>query len=212
MYDNVIAALTLINTVVFGVLAFRFNRKLEDQKYKISRKYKDFELYTVKRHETYPELFKLILITYNKASGSFSKSNSLHFEGYNTEDIKYYLEEQKIPIGKINEIVQMWDQSRELAILEIIKFEQLISVKDAWQSFTDAANYLYQNELYISDEVADHCRQIFFKLQNLNLNLKYPNPETVLEDSRLIVETRNALFELKNIMRQELSIAYNSED
>jgi hypothetical protein len=212
-FSSIMAALTLLNTGFLVFLAFWFNKKLEAEKYKIQRKITDFGLYTTKRHAAYPELYRLILLAEGKVTGLRGLGYSLTFEEYNSEDIRLYLEEKSLPTGKIIEIVKLWDiNENELAIKEIRKYEKLRAFQIARNSLSEAQNYLYLNELYMSETVVESARELIKQIWSLFINCETPDKETLKENPLIKDAIEKSLIETKEKMKLELTVSYYDKD
>ena len=91
----------------------KFSKKLEEHKHKLQqitlaethnyqRLIRDFDLFTTKRHEIYPELFKIISIADGHVRGLRGAGFGSTFEGFNDKDIRQYLVKRSVPVGVID--------------------------------------------------------------------------------------------------------------
>lgn len=211
--------LYLIRALIKDKINNYFGKKMENHKHNLQliteqakfdyqRKIQDFGLYTTKRHEAYAEVYKLVLIAYGKVTDLRGLRRVLSFEDYDSEDIKKYLEEKKIPTRKITEIVGKWDVDREIAVKEIRGYEKLRFFQEARNDYAEARNYLYLNELYMADEIVKDVGNVLERLGKLLINYEYPDAGTRTENQSLIKEIDGGLVTVKDSMRKELSISY----
>lgn len=163
----------------------------ENAKYDISKKLFDFEAYASKKHAVYPELYSLVLESWDALAR-----------------FRYKFDIQSIESKK---------NSDEDTLLSLF-YSELYKTAD---KHTEAFNYFYKNELYLSKETAMACKialdeQTLFRERIENSfdknreNDKWKNRFHRLIDvsEEDFNETADKMNELKEVIYKELSHAH----
>ncbi|PEZ94180.1 hypothetical protein CN374_00065 [Bacillus cereus] len=193
-----------------------YKRKLDEhaeyQKLDFQRKIHDFGLYSSKRHEIYPTLYKQILIAQSYVLRLRGLKVVPTFEEYNEEDIRNYLESKKILKGKVNEIVGMWQEDKARAIKEVNSYMKIVEMQEAQNELSKARNQLWGDELYLSPEVSKLAQSLTRDISKLLINIEFYEPSVREENRKLEKELEEGIIALKDEMQDELSIGnYVSE-
>lgn len=189
------------------------NSELETLRFAYQKTFKDYELYTVKKHEKYPEMFHLLEIAYGALMQL--KTNTYYtFDNVNIEDIKkYFQEELKLTQFDQDRLLIIWSTDKEEAKLEIYAIEKRIKYNKAKNKWYDANDYYISNNLYLSDDVVqvihNHLENMFDYLHGLDPLYVYQGTE-LREVNEKNDELRNIVLPLSkgNIrekMKSELS-------
>ncbi|PEZ05549.1 hypothetical protein CN326_13880 [Bacillus sp. AFS018417] len=180
----------------------------EKQKLDFQRKIHDFGLYSSKRHEIYPELYKQILIAQSYILSLRGLKSVPTFVEYDSDDIKEYLGQRKVLNGKINEIVEMWERDKERAIKEVNDYMKIIEIQEAKYELSKAREQLWKNELYLSQSVCDAAQQLVKNLSSLLINYEFYEPSLRQENQRLTEAIQQNIVDLKDKMQEELAIGH----
>lgn len=210
-------AQSIISTAVAAalvtvLLGFYFNSRLETHKSQLAlenqRRIQDFNLYTTKRHEVYPELYKLILIADGNIRGLVGLRSVLTFEEFNREDLENYLKEKNVVQGKKNELLSLWDADKDRGIKKMKKYLRLLEIHQAKLTFHEAKNYFLMSELYLSERVSNQFTILLGFVGQYLTTVEYPYGVNVADRSSLehaIIENSNIL---KQLMYDELTVSY----
>lgn len=122
--------------------------KLEIQKNAFSS-----QMATTSIYKIYPELFQKFRIAQGDIASLCGVTNELTFEEYNAQDIRGYLESQKIPNGKIEELIEQISENRENGIRRMKAYMRGIRRNQIDRALMQAKNFQYLNSIFCSDEV-----------------------------------------------------------
>ncbi|WP_336474082.1 hypothetical protein [Bacillus sp. FJAT-51639] len=193
------------------------NSEIEQLKHEQQRVFKDFELYTTKKHERYPELFKYLETAYGAIFTLRGVVRELTFENTNKADIEWFLTEEVQATGKDKqEILNLWDQEgqRNLAIQKLNIVKRRVRYHDANQKWVEANDFFIFNQLFLSDEVAQQCREflndLWEYLEGLDPSFAYdPDIASMNQELREIIlpAEREAI---KTLMKSELTVPFST--
>ncbi|MBB6689916.1 hypothetical protein H7B90_00730 [Cohnella xylanilytica] len=207
----------------------RFNKKiegfknelqivLESKKFDFQRLTFDFNLYRNKKHECYPELYKLIMKAVFGTQSLINNWDFPEFEKYSEDMLRKYLINKGVADDKIDELSL---QFKNGIINEFVKYE----VKMAeWYRVNDdykrAHEYFWTIEIFISDDIVKLSEALFTAGDSIMRSLAwdimgnaYGNHEEIKNirppfDSRKLFEIIYEQSQLiKNNVKRELSIA-----
>jgi hypothetical protein len=210
--------------LVNNLIDHQFSKKLEDHKHQLQqitlaethnyqRLIRDFDLFTTKRHEIYPELFKSILIADGHVRNLRGGTYSLTFEGFNDKDIRQYLEEKNVPSGMADIFVESWKHGgavRKDTVASIKKYIGRLDIQKARMVIDDAKRYYYLSAIYISDDVSKDVDEALRLIDEFWLNVECPEGSKYFEvDHNNSIE--GALSKIKEAMRQEVGIGDYAE-
>lgn len=146
--------------------------ELEKIKFQYQRTYKDFELYTLKKHDKYPEMFHLLEIAFGSLMQL--KINYYYtFNNVNEKDLtKYFQEELKMTEFDQERVLKIWRDNTEAAKSEIWVIEKRVKYDKAKNKWFDANDFYLSNHLYFSEEVIqvikNHLENMYEHLQDLD--------------------------------------------
>ena len=106
------------------------NSEIEQLKHLQQRVFKDFELYTSKKHERYPEVYKNIEIAYGWISSLWGYGRDSNFENTDKTDIEEYLKSINVTNQDSQEILNLWDQQKPLAIQKLQYVRRMIKYNE----------------------------------------------------------------------------------
>lgn len=188
------------------------NAEMEKLRHQQQRNYKDYELYTSKRHERYPEIYKSIEISYGAISELRGSYRDLSYENVNKQDIEEYLKSEGVTSKDLNEILLLWtDDTQNLgAIIKINAIRKRIKINTAFEKWQEANNILIFNELYLTEEVSIAARSLLDLLfTHLDaIELGYLQYEDFKKEQESLKQLKD---KLKKIMKSELALIPYSE-
>ncbi|MEK3658194.1 hypothetical protein NSQ29_01365 [Paenibacillus sp. FSL F4-0236] len=187
----------------------QLNSEIESLKHEYQKNYKDFDLYTSKKHEKYPELLKNIETALGGIMGLRGMVNRLNFKNVDAADIELYLTKLEFTNSDKNEILALWSTNKEVAIRKIEERKKYIDYYEAEQKWVDANNFFIFNQLFFSEEASIETREtlnVLFEYWN-HLNPSFGIPER--DERERMEELRNVLIpvrrdKLKLILKNEL--------
>ncbi|MGG4490832.1 hypothetical protein [Metabacillus idriensis] len=187
----------------------KLNKEIEELKHNQQKLLKDFDLYTSKKHEKYPELYYQVEEAYGQIFSLRGLGYSFTFENVNEVDLSIYFEEEKMTNYDKERLLAEWRQDKFIAIEKIRELVKKLRFTQARQSWTDANNYFISNSLYFSQTVhiqtEDLFKNLYKYLNNLEPGLSL-SPEMTQENTKyrneILPEKRK---NLKIQMRKELS-------
>jgi hypothetical protein len=180
----------------------------ENLKFDLQRRIQDFSLYTNKRHEKLPELFRLLLIADSKVRGLFGGRRSLTFQEFNRVDTEKFLLDRQVPQGKIETILTTWNVDKDEAITEMNEYLRVIEFSEARKNFYEAKNFYILSELYLTEAVTELTEKFLKVLGELLNYSEYPETGTHHKRFEFHAELDNITNQLRNAMKQELGISY----
>ncbi|MEI4713447.1 hypothetical protein WAG12_26120 [Bacillus cereus] len=182
-----------------------FQLKMEQQKSEISRISKEFELYVVKKHEYYPELYKNIELCIGKVMGFRGITKGIDFRNVNKEDIEKYMEEKQFTQADKHLICSDWDTNKDQAIKNLQYRLERINYNEGEEYYAKVHNFYLLHRLYFSDDVSSKAKEILDKIHILWANY---NPDIMLASgSQLVLELHEENAETRkniNVLREEL--------
>jgi hypothetical protein len=193
----------------------KLNAEIESLKHKQQRVFKDFELYTSKKHERYPELFKVIEIAYGRIFSLRGQGRYLTFENTNKTDIEGYLESKNFTHQDKERILRLWDieDRRHVAIEMIRGGMRLINYNEAFEKWNEANDSFIFNELFLSEEVSEtyrNCLDLLWEYLDMLDPQGYLTPEMTRRQTELrkviLPSERTAL---KEQMKNELTVSFS---
>ncbi|MDU9695563.1 hypothetical protein O0Q50_30640 [Priestia aryabhattai] len=178
----------------------------EKRKLDFDRKIHDFSIYSTKRHEIYPELYKKVYRIYFDLNG-IETSTSFQEGLFSSPDLLVdYLKSQNFSlkestITKINRIYEKTNGNLEgegLLILQLlIKHELMMPMP---LRVADLLDFHMENLLYISDKVAGMILIITKRFELLTSAVVEINVKEELEVLHVLME------DFRNILREEIAV------
>lgn len=211
----------IISTLIKGGIGFYYSRKLEDfkkdlstlleyEKFDFQRRIHDFSLYSSQRHIVYPELYKLIITTFN----NIRYSNYCPVTNEKTMRESYLvnlLREKRYKEEQIEKYLIMWREN-PTSVFDIL--EDVFIRKDAAEiskGNEKLFEYFNLNELFLSDKLSQIVDETVANLTQLSAEvphiLFYNNSHDLELTEAMIREINNQVQHIKSIIKDELSIA-----
>lgn len=222
--SGVVSGLVTLGTQTYlkGKINHHFSRKLEEfkgeltvqaehRKLDFDRKIHDFSIYSTKRYEIYPDLFKQI---YGLQAFLFQKEiiDSLPESVASIKEITDFLETREIPLLekgllRVEKLFPPYKEAREQPNAELaaerlelmkrsIELDVLFSMNIR---IRDTSRFFAENILYLSDDVSSKTSKF------LNTLTKYSNPNEELDQSaKAMIE--GLIEDLRKTLKKELSV------
>lgn len=156
----------VLPSILQSAMKLWFDKKLENHKHELSqllegtrfnfsRLMNDYSTFNQKRHETYAELYRLLLV----AQGYLARYGTrlverYEYNEYNEPGIRSLLKEMEFPDGTINEICANWDTDKKYAHTKIYERQDQMTLSDTRKVIREFHNQYLSRELYLSREVA----------------------------------------------------------
>lgn len=179
------------------------NEKLEELRHQQSKLLKDYELYTTKKHEYYPELYKQIALSRAQVEDLRPKVKiEPTFENANLADIKMFMEYKKFTKFDQEQIEYKWKKGDKSEAIKDLKHRlNLISYREAEQSHVEAHNFYYLNILFFSEEVSSTAKDLLKCIGELCANY---SPELVGYKEKENGELKNKIKNLDKKLVEQL--------
>lgn len=182
------------------------NLEIEKVKLEQNQLFKNFELFIQKRHECYPELYKLFEIANGQIRQLRGNRRRLTFQNSSATDIENFMRERSFTNYDLEFILQNWDNNKPAALQILDNRLRRIEYEDASSKYIEANDYFFFNQIYLSDEVERIVNEIRNDLYDLwvNYDLDIGAGVPLDENQRLIQQIDFNRIELKILMREEL--------
>ncbi|MDZ5712796.1 hypothetical protein [Jeotgalibacillus haloalkalitolerans] len=198
-----------------NIEAFKSNLLFDSQ-----RKVHDFQLFTTKKHETYPRLYGLLY----KSTDSILNVTSWFqeypsFVEYSKTDLENYLSKHELLEVDKNRILSLWETDKQKMQKELHTLIQNEKFYEADQLRIDAYRLFSESLLYQSEDVKKIGEEIVKKQRELLLDHDWYRQEVEPKERK---EIRNKIKvhkdtldklrkELLETMKTELTVGYYEE-
>ena len=196
-----------------------FNAKLANLKGELDRKLEilkidhqklmfDFEAYNSRKHERYPELYKLVEVALGYLMNLRGRRRGINLKNSPKDDIEKHCETLELTQGDIKRILAVWEKNQQKAISAIQEIELRNDYNKAELKWHEANEYFIVNELYFSEEVAAETRKMLDLMMNYWIGLDpiyMGNPEIREENDNSKQQVLEQRTEWKNTMKKEVS-------
>ncbi|MMZ54637.1 hypothetical protein D1872_164620 [compost metagenome] len=176
----------------------------EKIKFDYQRMIQDFNHYTSKRHEIYPELYGKIIKTYDDSLKWYVIDYSRLFTDRKIITCKFFLEryteKSKEEIELFLERLEILEEHEKL--LEIKNEVYIFNSQLVKKSFDEAQNYFLNQELYLSEEVISLCKNIFLKLKHIGFMA------TISRSDAKIINVQKDLHNWANLRGADIKNAF----
>ena len=192
----------------------------EKERYNYQKKIHEFSLFTVKKHESYIDLYQSLLKAYGWLDGLYGFISDLTYQEYNKDDITGLMKENKFPKGKIEEVLLTWDENGKEYALEVMKeFRRLVDFSEARNAIVMAQKCHHLNRLYLSRELEEVSKKIIEDLKQIHISFEVVEQfsksnrkqslSTFRESKEKLKEALVSIEELISIMKSEISSSFN---
>ncbi|QEL88498.1 hypothetical protein [Bacillus mycoides] len=184
-------------------------KKQEDVKAEIrkatDKHLKAFELYTAKKHEYYPELYKHIELCVGKVTGLRGARQATDFNNFNKEDITRFITDKSFNELDKELILSYWDNAKPLAIHNIQFTLQRFEYQEAKESYDTAYNFYLLHRLFFSEKVSLTANRLLISLYALwyNYNSDFMYATNVALSEHLLTVDEELNDEI-DVLRKEL--------
>ncbi|VXC69367.1 conserved hypothetical protein [Bacillus mycoides] len=135
-----------------------FQVEMEQQKAEISRISKEYELYAVKKHEYYPELYKNIELCIERVKDFELRGRNLEspldFLTFTKEDITVYIADKPFKPSEKDLILSTWENNRTLGVRDLEYILHRIEYSEVEKMHRTAERFYFSHRLYFSDEIS----------------------------------------------------------
>jgi hypothetical protein len=213
-----------VKSSIKGIITHYFNKNLENHKHELTliteairldhqRKIHDFSLYSNKKHEVYPEIFKMLLNSFRKIR-FFKEDTYLSLKFINNKEQLYRYLEAIVGETKMNnfhEIINDWDKSPQDCIHRASLSLKKIIAQEANEYFKETYDFILSNQLFLSDVVSENIEIIGMDIASLITLCSTRYHEELEEFESMVNKIEEGLRILKENMKKELAIGnYNS--
>jgi len=187
------------------------SKEIEKLKYLQQKTYKEFELHLFKKHEVYPELFKLTSVAYSRISKLSLPVLPEIFPFADDSELDIYLTDFGCTNNEKKDIINKWIENKNEAY-EVIKIRMKYhNYKEAAGSLESVVDFYLYNKLFLSENINKMYPDIYTNLYRL---LDYSNPfgrenskendtQRDIYDSDVV----NDLEKLEECLKSELSFS-----
>lgn len=211
-----------------NIVGNHFKKKLEDHKselqnitefnkFDLQRKLSDFNLYTVKKHDIYVELFDLFMRADGHTGGLMGYRSVPDYKKYTAKQLEYSLEKLGFPAHDIEEFTTNWDEEKDYKFEKLKAYIQRYEISSARNIIIEAKNKFLLSRLYISTEVDEILSALSSTLNLYVLDVEFLLEENLDAVDRIVIrESKDtnekiiieSLTKLKEQMQKEISIGY----
>ncbi len=196
----------------------QFDKRLEDHRHSLQmlteaarfdyqRRMQDFSLFASKKHEINARLFELLRIAEGAAHGIRGPGHSLTFEEYNEADLLRYMTDQNIVEGKREEIIKIWQSSKQDGIQALKEYLSVIGIGKAKANRQHVINFVLANELYLLPDVVKAVYRCLALFGNRIADAEY-DLDALMRPPIRPQEITEAVEAVRELLRKEISIGY----
>ncbi|WP_378210022.1 hypothetical protein [Anoxybacteroides rupiense] len=189
----------ILNSLIKGSISHHFNKKLkrfetdlnmmsEEKKLDFQRKLHDFGLYSSKRHEIYPMLYKYLI------EASYAVRYPLVIKKYAPDKT---LDEKSLLLFKDQE-------SYESLLNEGLTNQEMKLSQEAAVSAEKAFDFFRESELFLSEKVAEQGEKIVTNLIKVAREIYLKNHLKFLEDNGTDFELTKIQLRDDSVIRSEI--------
>lgn len=182
-------------------------RVSDSERYNYQRLIHDFSLYSSKKHDVYPELYKLILTANGHIVGLMGFGYMPDFDKFKKEDVEAYLSTRTLLPSRQKSITDMWNIDQNTAINELRYLLRSIETGTARSKWFEARGFFFSSSLFLSEQVSEQVEKVFLLLNEYLVHVEIPGTQRGSFFRDKGEEISRAMEELKKLMKLELSIA-----
>ncbi|HWO78762.1 MAG TPA: hypothetical protein VNM69_23125 [Bacillus sp. (in: firmicutes)] len=208
-----------LNTWIKGKINLNYDKKIEkfkdelaelseQRKLDFERKIHDFSLYSSKKHNVYPEIYKLLLETRLFLIHCNTENEIPLSLRENPRGLNVYLIDMGVPEEKRKELMYNYDINKSNSIKDMAEVIFLLKINDLSKNITKAKDFFYANEIYVSEELSTRIEHVLnnFQLALSQLIFSIDNKEIDFPYS-LIDQIELDLKYIRGHIKDELAIA-----
>lgn len=179
----------------------------ESERYNYQRLIHDFSLYSSKKHDVYPELFKLVFTAQGQIIGLMGFGYMPDFDKFRKEDVERYLSIRSILPSEQSRILNLWDVDLKTAVNELRHILRNVEIGQARSKWFEARAYFWSSSLYISERVFEQVEKVFLLLNEYLVHVEIPGTQKGSFFGEKGEQISKEVHEVKILMKRELSIA-----
>ncbi|WP_409275865.1 hypothetical protein V1499_09955 [Neobacillus sp. SCS-31] len=187
----------------------QINITAEQRQYEYEKKIQNFNLFSSRKHEIYPELYKIIKKAYDTLSIYEINTTLPRLE--NIKSIDLFLKDRNIPNEFLSKVYERW-QGHDVPISFILqRILSLYTYEMTRKLITDAHDYYYGVDIYLPEELSE---TISLLLRNMIFLItaygSYAETGIITDhdidfDKQLKYELQDYMKTVKENIRKELS-------
>ncbi|MEI7012834.1 hypothetical protein [Leptospira licerasiae] len=188
----------------------KLNAVLEEIKFKFQSDLIQKRIALEKQNQVYVELYAKLLDCHSKICSLYEIQRKPTFEEYSKEDIDNYLRNKRVPLGKIEYILQLVDSNRKGAIEHMEKYLRMVEFQEARHSWENFSGQYWLNVLYLKKEIEDKFEKLRKDTHSLlvdcELLYNFPLSISTEELNKKKSDIDGALQSLVDSLKIEISI------
>lgn len=180
------------------------DKQIESFKHIQQKAYKEFDLYTTKMYEVYPELYKRIEYAYGEILNLRGVVMAPDLRKFNQAEFDEHLDElQNLSKTEITSLSSSFSIDKDRTIKELHKKMEWVRYHKANLHYAEAQNFFIVSELYLTDEASSATRELLNLLRNYynDLNPDYNGHMEIVKDRQ---SARAKLPGVKDLFRDTL--------
>lgn len=179
----------------------------EQAKFEYQKQLADFNQYVVKKHNIYPELFRLLQVAQFRIKDFKAPMQPINYSTFTIQDLKAILDVKGLP-NLFNEgILLEWEKIKNDGVEKIKFFVERVELMAARNSLQEFKNYFWLNVIYLSPLVEKKMEEFIKKIEELLVIYEIPDiPSSDHGKIRKLIDETDSMSgnELKTILRKEL--------
>lgn len=179
----------------------------DSERYNYQRLIHDFNQYSSKKHDVYPELYKLILTAQGQIVGLMGFGYMIDFDKFSKDDAEKYLSTRSILPSEQRSILSLWDMDKRTAVNNLRHILRNIEIGHARSKWFEARAYCWSSSLYLSERVSEQVEKVFLLLNEYLVHVEIPGTQNGSFFGEKGEQISKVMDEVKILMKQELSIA-----
>lgn len=197
------------------------NKLTEEAKFNYQRLLSDFNLYSVKKHEHYIELYNDLIRAHGSVMHLASALKQRYtYDFFDENDMRNYLAKLGTPSGRTEQLISTWKSDPKTGIKEIHDHEAYIEEWNAEKDVNKLNNTYLSSRLYLSSELKALMEKLVPDLISLSINAKREYQpisgnisgedfmQLYEESKKLKVQINDTKDEIIVKMQSELSVGY----
>lgn len=188
------------------------NREIEGVKHKQQKALKEFDLYSTKRYQIYPELYKEVDHAYREMIGLRGVFHAVDLRQFDESEIEEYLRSHDFNNKDVLRIKTLFNVRKDEAIDLIRSKLQEQKYYRAGEIHAKALDFFKINELFLTDEIATVTHNLLQKMYEYWIDL-HPDYRFDLDIRKQAQDIRenlpDLLDEFKNMLKADLRKAFS---
>jgi len=149
------------------------NKLTEEAKFNYQRLLSDFNLYSVKKHEHYIQIYNSLIIAHGSVFYLASSLKQLStYDFFNEQDMDEHLNKIGTPRGRTDELIGIWKTDKKSGIKEIQKHETYLEEWKVERDVDKLNNTYWGSQLNLSGDLKELLKTLIADLRTLSINAK----------------------------------------